>query len=406
MEDIEVSNKHIKLRVIVFIIALLVGIAAFAFAFYKLTNKETGYYEVKATPDESAPLYDSGYVFYCFIDGKSNEIKSNLNKLGTLYSETLGRISRLLDPKETYEGYVNLATLNQHPGEEVRLPAELYDILIDALERSEANGFTIYDGAVKAFWQELLYLDEPQSFDPLHDADQNERMQAAAEAIRSSCCPKLTVTDASSHTVKLEVPAEYLALTERYEIDAPILDLGVMREAYTLQYVYQKLIENGITQGYLRTQSGMNLMLPQTDTGILPLYGYLDATAVTAAEITLGKGAACCALRSFSLGEAGYYSVDGVLRHPYPGPDGAPNSRLLTAWVASGKGDLVDVAAKAVSLYAASPEDAKQKLIEFGADRLSAAIITVDDPGVIVSDPQHAENVHPIEKYGYTVSVP
>lgn len=406
MEDIEVSNKHIKLRFIIFILALLIGIAAFAFAFYKLTNKETGYYEVKATPDDTAPLYDSGYVFYCYIEGKSNDIKSNLNKLGALYTEALGRISRLLDPKETYEGYVNLATLNQHPGEDVQLPAELYGILIDALERSEANGFTIYDGALKAFWQELLYLEEPQSFDPLRDADQNERMQAVLDAVRSNICPKLTVTDANSYTVRLEVPAAYLALTERYEIEAPVLDLGVMREAYTLQYVYQKLIENGIIQGYLRTQSGMNLMLPQTDAGILPLYAYLDETAVPAAEITLGKGAACCALRSFSLGEAGYYSVDGVLRHPYPGPDGAPNSRLLTAWVASGKGDLVDVAAKAVSLYASSPEDAMQKLTEFGADRLSAAIITVDDPKVIVSDPQDAENVHPVAKYGYTVSVP
>ena len=406
MEDIEVSGKHIKLRFVIFIIALIVGVSAFAIGIYQITNKETGYYEIKATADETAPLYSNGYSFFCFVDGKSDDIKSNLTKIASLYSESLGRISRLLDPVETYDGYVNLATLNQHPGEDVKLPAELYAVLTDALARSEAGGFDLFDGAEKALWQEVLYLEDAEAFDPEIDPYQYERMVAAWTVIRGADRPTLTVVDEASGTVRLEVSAAYREVMERHEIEAPILDFGVLREAYTLQYVRQKLIENGFSKGYLRSVSGMNVMLPQTEAGILKMYGYLDGKAVAAAEITLGKGAACCELRSFSMGEAGYYTIDGILRHPYPGREWEPSRDILTVWTTSTRGDIVDAAVKALSLYAATPEDAKQLLIDFGTKQTSAALLSVNEPLTIYSDPLHTEKIVPNTDGGYTVSTP
>lgn len=405
MKDIEVSGKHIKLRFVIFIIAVIVGVAAFVFAIYQITNKKTGYYEIRATKDESAPLYSNGYAFFCFIDGKSDEIKANTAKIQSLYSESLGRISRLLDPKETYEGYVNLATLNRSPGQDVKLPAELYGVLTDALARSEEGGFRLFDGAEKALWQELLFLEEPLPFDPINDPYQKERMEAAWTVLLDGDAPKLTIVDAAACTVRLEVPSAYREMLEQYEIEAPILDLGVLRDAYSLQYLRQKLIENGITEGYLQTESGMTMLLPDTGNGAVELHSCADGEAYITAAFALGKGAACCELRAFSLGEPGYYAVDGILRHPYSGPDWEPNRTLLTVWTYSTRGDIVDAAAKALSLYAAEPADTAKLLLDFGTKQTAAAVITTDAPLKILSDPLHAEKID-IVKNGCTISVP
>ena len=136
------------------------------------------------------------------------------------------------------------------------------------------------------------------------------------------------------------------------------------------------------------------------------MYGYLDGKAVAAAEITLGKGAACCELRSFSMGEAGYYTIDGILRHPYPGREWEPSRDILTVWTTSTRGDIVDAAVKALSLYAATPEDAKQLLIDFGTKQTSAALLSVNEPLTIYSDPLHTEKIVPNTDGGYTVSTP
>ncbi len=399
--EVEVSGKHIKLRFVLFILAFVVGVVAFGIGFYHLTNRETGYYEVKATNDETAPTYANGYSFYCYIDGSSNEIKTNLTKINSLYSESLGRISRLLDPLETYDGYVNLATLNGHIGEDVALPAELYEILSDAAARCEGTEISIFDGALRALWTEALYLEEPEAFDPIRDAFQRERMQAARDAARKPGAVRLVFVDASTHTVRLEVSDAYRATMNKYEIEAPVLDLGLLREAYTLRYVYHKLADNGMTQGYFMTVDGLTVMLPDTESAQIVVYGYENDRLTPAAGFTIGGGNACCVLRSFSNGDNGYYTIDGILRHPYPGPDEEPNRWILTAWSVSSAGDIVGTALSALSLYAAPYEKAEQTVSELASKQISAAYIAVDAPKTVVVDSLHKTDTVVSAENGY-----
>ena len=149
MEEIEVSGKHIKLRVVAFVLALIVGITAFGVGIRQIANREPGYYEITAVRDETAPLYSNGISLYCYFGGESSAIKEKLQASEALYSEALGRIYRLLDPRETYDGYVNLATLNQHPGETMALPEELFFALTDALERTEGQAYSVLNGAMR-----------------------------------------------------------------------------------------------------------------------------------------------------------------------------------------------------------------------------------------------------------------
>lgn len=406
MKDNEASGKHVTLRVILFILALVVGIGAFGIGIYHIVNRETGYYEIKATADETAPLYAKGYTFYCYIDGKSDEIKSNMTKLGSLYSESLGRISRLLDAEQTYDGYINLATLNRRPNEDVVLPAELYEALADALKRTEGTGFSICSGTLRALWQELLYLEEPGEFDPAYNADQAERMQAVKEALLAPDAVRLELSDEQTHSARITVSDAYRAVLERCEIEAPFVDLDVLRDAYALRYVYRKLTENGVAKGYLKTERGLCIMLPETENGAVTIFGQIDGKPVHAAELSIGHGDACCVLRSFSLGEAGYYETDGILRHPWPGPEAEPNRQLLTAWSVSRTGDIVGATLNVLTLYAAPYDELRALPASLATKQTSVALIAADAPQTILVDAQHETEATPDGENGYTVTVP
>ena len=402
VEQIEVSGKHLKLRIVAFALAVVIGISAFAVAFRQMANREPGYYEITATRDETAPLYANGVTLYCYFGGESNAIKEKLRESEGLYSESLGRIYRLLEPRETFDGYVNLATLNQHPGEPVALPAELFAALTDAQERAEGLLTVPFDGALRGIWQELLYLDEPQAFDPLRDEGQQTRFQAVIAALSEPDAVRLVVVDPATYTVRLEVSDALSAVLAEYEVDAPVLDLGPLREAYTLQYVRDRLVQAGFVRGYLKTDSDLSLMLPETAEGKLLLPGYVDGQVRDAAIVSLGNGAACCPLRAFSTGDLGYYEIDGVLRHPNLGADGEPDRRLLTAWVVSPTGDVVDAALKAAVLFSTPDGLLQQRLSDFGNEGVWAAVIERAAPQTILTDPLHQDAFQPLDENGYS----
>lgn len=371
------------LRIILLVLAFLVAVTAFAYGFREMTNREPGYYEIVAKQDESASLYTNGYRLYCYFDGKSNEIKQEFNAATALYEESMGRIYRLLDAYNTYDGYVNLATLNQNLNTVQKIPTELYTVLTDAEQRLDRYGLNLYDGILRSNWEAIRYLEEPLAYDPIYNADVAERMEKIKKLITDRTALKLEVIDASSCTVRLTASESFLSALADLEETAPVLELGVLREAYTLMYVAGKLNAAGFTRGYMTTDSGLAVLLKDTETGAQPLYTYSDNQLLKAADITLKGSDAICILRAFPLeGDIGYYMADDVFRHPYLSENGEPN-RTLLAGIALSDGDIVETCITVMSLFTKEsdfPEDAvKQGNITFGW-------IAKDNPKVIYAE--------------------
>lgn len=404
-EIIEVNTKHLKLRFVLFALAVVIGIVAFGTAFFQLSNRTEGCYEITAARDEDIPLYANGIHLFCYLSGKSNAIKADLKEAESIYTESLSRIYRLLDADQTYEGYVNLATLNEQIGQPVALPVELYTALTDAIDRSEAFGRNPYDTALRRAWEELLYLESPQDADPLHSPIQRERMEALAAAVREQDAIRLDILDATTCTVRLTVSESLQNTLQAWEMNGPVLDLGLLREAYTLKYVAGKLRDAGFTHGYLETDSGLKLLLPDSAKGDLLLYGLVNDAVVPAASVPVQGGMACCTLYTFPLEkEYGYYSVEGVLRHPYLMVSGEPNTALLTVWVLAADGDIVDAAVEALTLMDGDAETAYSNLERYADGASFAAVVAVDAPEMIYTDAGHMDLIAPME--GFTVFAP
>ena len=211
-QDIFVSKKHLGLRIAAFVLAFLAALTAFSLALTGIGRKEEGYYQIEANPDEEAFLYASGVAFVYQFQGSSSDIRSALNELKNYYSVALKRAYILLDPVNTYEGYVNLATLNQHIGEDLEVSEELYNVLTDAARRTAAGeGYSMFAGAVYSEWNSILMLDDPERFDPVNDPEEARRLERLGAMADREDLFSLEIVDEIRHIIRLNVAEEYLS---------------------------------------------------------------------------------------------------------------------------------------------------------------------------------------------------
>ena len=133
-EKIEVSVKHKTLRIVCFVIVTVIAIVSFSIGISQWVKKEPGYYDIKASADDLVPGYANGITLTCYFDGKSDEIRVKNNNATTAYSNGLKWIYCMVDAETNYDGYNNIAMLNQHMGEDISVSSELFNILTDAYE--------------------------------------------------------------------------------------------------------------------------------------------------------------------------------------------------------------------------------------------------------------------------------
>jgi len=354
-EQYTVNTSHLGLRLAGFIIAAVVMAAAFSFAIVQIGHKEPGYYEIEAEATDEAPLYRNGFHFVYYLDGGSKEIKLKLNTLEELYASVLLRSYKLLDTENTYEGFANLATLNQSLGEEIAVGGELLAILQDAWEKTlEARGMNLFAGALLNEWDSILALDDISEFDPATHGDIAERIRILAQETADLSHFSF---EASPDTgkVRVTVSQEYLDFLQENEYGGQILTAGRLADAYRLALIKETLEAQGFTNGYLYTDSGLTLSLSGHEEGVYVLYGYEDGEVVSDAEIKGGANSACSFLRTFPMteGEFMYHAAgEGRFYHPYFVMNrGDFADILLSSCVVSYEGDIVGACYENIALY-------------------------------------------------------
>ena len=350
LEEIEVSDKHVPLRIAVFVMAFLLAVSAFAFAVTSLGKKEAGYYSISADPNDEAPLYAAGVSLRCWFGGGSDEIKASLIQVQKTYNAVLLESYQLLDAEHEYPAVTNLASLNARIGEPLSLDPRLYDILLDAYAKTqEGRGYNLFAGPLYAEWTTLLYLEEPQGSDPLIDPDEAARLKTLAALAGDLSLYSLTVVDAESHTLRFDVDPQVLRELEDLEIDAPILDLNLLHDAYELKLTAAGLESAGFHSGYLSSDSGLSLSLSEMKTGEFRLYALNGESAESAAAVVAAGGTAASQFRCFAYTDEaeGFYSVtDGEgnvhFRSPFVPADGVFREKLQSSLVVNLQGDPVE----------------------------------------------------------------
>ena len=390
-ENKPLDRKKIILRFTAFLIFLALAITFITIGITSAGKRTEGLQLIEAEADKEVLRYQLGVSFQHWFTGSSSAIRMGVKELGEIYSSALKDAFRMLDARERYEDWANLATLNQSLGREVTLNQPLYEVLRDAARRTAAGeGYSMFAGALYAEWEGLRYALDPAPGDPLNDPAEAERLERLRTATAELSNFSLEFLDDAACTVRCTVDQDYLELLAELELeDAPILDLNVLTEAYKLQLVAQRLEDRGYDRGFLLTDSGLMLALSgYTDGGVFRLYGLDEKGAVPAAELPIEAGSCTVQLRAFGTqDEPGYYALEGgktrYYRHPWLPADGEYRNALLTALV-SGKGlSAPDACCAGLRLLACdSAEEAKTLAVSLPGD---AAFLLTEEPRTIYS---------------------
>lgn len=385
------DRKKTIFRFTAFLIFFALAITFITIGVTSAGRRTEGLQLIEAEADKDVLRYQLGVSFQHWFTGSSSDIRLGVRELGEIYSSALKDAFRMLDARERYEDWANLATLNQSLGREVTLNKPLYGVLRDAARRTAAGeGYSLFAGALCAEWEGLRYALDPAPADPLNDPAEAERLEKLRAATSDLSNFSLEFLDDAACTVRFTVDRDYLELLAELELeDAPILDLNVLTEAYKLQLVAERLEDRGYDRGFLLTDSGLMLALSgYTDGGVFRLYGLDEKGAVPAAELPIQPGSCTVQLRAFGTkDEPGYYALEGggarYFRHPWLPADGEYRNALLTALV-SGKGLSAPDACCACLRLLACDSAAEAKTLAASLPG-SAALLLTEAPQTIYS---------------------
>ena len=310
-------------RIIAFVLAVGIAIASFTIGIMQYAHRDAGYYEVGYSNAANAEVYDSGVHLLYYAEGGSSVIRQHLNEVQRVFSDDLLQYYRLLSAEKTYEGLNNIAALNAAPEQAIKMDTVLYAVLRDAYARHEMQeGYHLFSGALHAEWQAIRYLEEPQQTDPLFNATEAELLETLRSQLVNNEQLSLEFDDNNS-TVTLHIGEEYCKWAEQNEIEAPVLDLNLLHDAYLLQLIAMRMTAQGYTDGYLYTESGVSITLGKQGDMEYSLYAVKESGVETIAVTALQQPAAFCSFTVVSPTEEryGYYKVEheGKLyyRHPY-----------------------------------------------------------------------------------------
>ena len=308
---IEVSEKHIGLRIAVTAVALVIAVVAFTIGVVNIGKKTPGYQNIEAKVDAEAILYNDAVLYRYWFGGTSNEIKRSINALVLEYTPILSAAYKQTDHQNTYSGQVSIGTINQHPGEVVTVSPELYAILKDAYAKTlEGRGYNMFAGALYAEWKSIQILEDPKEFDPANNENTAERLHAIAAVVNDLSNFNLEFLDDSNCSLRFSTASGYDDFCREYEITAYALDLNNLRDAYMLSMMGPALVADGYSLGHLTTPEGLALNTSPRGTLSFDLHTWEYGKDSVYASVELDGVFSAATFTAYSMGSDYGYSVE------------------------------------------------------------------------------------------------
>lgn len=250
-EQVELSEKHIGLRLTLTIVMAVVAICALGYAFYNLLSAETGWQQIQAKADaETTGAKELSFLYNIGASGIG--ATAELKQVTAIYSEAVDEAYKLYSG-EPFEGVINMPYLNEHLNRPIAVSDELYA----SLELIQQTGSRfLFMAPLVSCYDTLFqsnYDEEAQAVDPYYCDEVREdlaRMAAFANDPRM-----IDLKLEAGNLVTIVVSEEYLAFAEEYGIEC-FADFSWMRNAFIVDYVADRLISAGHRLGTLSSFDG------------------------------------------------------------------------------------------------------------------------------------------------------
>ena len=315
---IEVSEKHVGLRIAVTAVAFVIAVVAFTWGVVSIGKKDPGYQTIEAKVDAEAITYNNAVLYNYWFDGRSNEIKGKVSALTLVYTPILSAAYKQLDHQNTYSGQVSIGTVNQHRGEVVTVSPELYAILKDAYAKTlEGNGFNMFAGALYAEWKNIQILEDPTEFDPANNENSAERIHAIAAVVNDLSNFNLEFLDDRACSLRFSTSSAYEEFCREYEITAYALDLNNLKDAYILSMMGRSLIDAGYSIGHLTTPEGLALNTSPRGSLKFDMHTWESSKDTVYASVELDGVFSAATFTAYGMGSDYGYKSGNLYRHLY-----------------------------------------------------------------------------------------
>ena len=248
---VEVSEKNTRLRVLLVILLVVLGVGMISYALHALITKEPGWYTIELS-DQATELNDE-FIFNYRIGDAEVSAADEYKAVSAFYETEVTRIYRLLDVYREYEGVVNLYTLNRHPGESFEVDSALYE----ALAQMEAAGSRIlYMGPVFSEYRHLFGSQndvEASRVDPYTDEESRLYLERVMAYVNDPAMVRVELL--GDNRVMLVADASYLAFLRDNGV-TELLDFGWLTNAFVVDHVAEAMIDRGFTAGNITSYDG------------------------------------------------------------------------------------------------------------------------------------------------------
>lgn len=262
LHHFELSGENRTVRWILIGVLLVIGAVALTFGLMKALETPAGWQQVDG-PSAGLSCSHEFTLMYDFGAGERSATEER-KTLQPLYAEACVNGWKLFYNEAGQTDVTGLYALNQQPNARVQVDAHLYDALKQLVENGTR---AIYLAPVYAAYSNLFYSDDEATAlqnDPTTDPNTKDYVAKLAGFANDPDAIQLELH--GDDQVTLHISQEYLTYAKENEI-ACYVDLGWLRNAFLIDYLAQKLTENGFVNGYMSSVDGFVRNLDPRDTG-------------------------------------------------------------------------------------------------------------------------------------------
>lgn len=343
---IELSEKNIKMRWILLAVLLAIGATALFMGVRQAVTTEPGWQEVQVSSSEINCSRDFVFRYEC---GKAGlDATAEYRGVTSLYTDLTESAFRIFSAEaEHVSAPANLSYLNAHVNEALSVDPHLYQVL-ELICRYDSR-YPFLAPVVREYSGVFLSANDGEAclYDPNFDT---ERMGYVQETLSFAGDPEnVRLELLGDNRVCLFVSQHYLDYAGENEIEV-FFDLGWMKNAFIADYLAQKLIEAGYTNGSISSFDGFTRNLDRR--GIEYAYNLFDRrenTVTIPAQLKYDESMSIVFLRNYPLTEEDqwhYYayetgSITSVYLDPADGISRSSTDNLVSYSHGYGCGELL-----------------------------------------------------------------
>ena len=250
-KEIDVSRKNFGIKVVIFVILLIAGITLTTLGILGVFSFSSGYSKVTLQADD-VKVNNCQVEYYGYVSGNKLTIKKKLADMQNIYSKEINYIYKLLDEK-TYDGVINIAYMNANLNKDIKVDHNLYLILNDAYNKTNSdNNYSIFASYQYDRWNNIIIND--LKYDPYISSESKIDLEENLKYVNDSTNFNLIFKE--NDIINFSISQKYQDYLNEYEIDSPLISLNILKDAYLIDYLKDKLNDSSYSDGYLLSKDG------------------------------------------------------------------------------------------------------------------------------------------------------